>query len=132
MITGYVNVTNSVDALRAAIAAKGPISVGIDASHKSLSFYSNGVYYEPACGQYLLHLEVQVSRFLTCVMTLSGNKPDDLDHAVLAVGYGYQNGQEYWLIKNSWSTHWGNSGYVLMAQRDNNCGVTTAATYVVM
>jgi C1A family cysteine protease len=63
---------------------------------------------------------------------LSENKADDLDHAVLAVGYGYMNGQGFWLIKNSWSTHWGNDGYVLMAQKDNNCGVTSAATYVVM
>ncbi|ELT93269.1 hypothetical protein CAPTEDRAFT_181131 [Capitella teleta] len=109
-ISSYVNVTSTTEGLRAAIAFKGPISVGIDASHKSLSFYANGVYYEPACG----------------------NKPDDLDHAVLAVGYGYMNGQGYWLIKNSWSTHWGNDGYVLMAQKDNNCGVTTAATYVVL
>ena len=39
--------------------------------------------------------------------------------------------QKYWLVKNSWSTYWGNDGYVLMSQKDNNCGVATAATYVV-
>jgi hypothetical protein len=33
-----------------AIAKHGPVSVGIDASHKSLSFYSSGVYFEPKCG----------------------------------------------------------------------------------
>ena len=63
---------------------------------------------------------------------LSGNKPDDLDHAVLAVGYGVMNGQPYWLIKNSWSTYWGNDGYVLMSMKDNNCGVATDATYVLV
>jgi len=110
-IKGYVNVTSGdAKALRIAIAKHGPISVGIDASHKSLSFYSNGVYYEPKCG----------------------NKQDDLDHAVLAVGYGVQNMEPYWLIKNSWSTYWGNNGYVLMSQKDNNCGVTTDATFVIM
>lgn len=67
---------------------------------------------------------------LPCVLT--GNKPDSLDHAVLAVGYGVMNGQPYWLVKNSWSTYWGNDGYVLMSQKDNNCGVATAATYVIM
>lgn len=59
-----------------------------------------------------------------------GNTPDDLDHAVLAVGYGTLNGEPYWLIKNSWSTYWGNDGYILMSMKDNNCGVTTDATYV--
>ena len=33
-----------------AIAQMGPVSVSIDAAHKSLSFYANGVYYEPSCG----------------------------------------------------------------------------------
>ncbi len=91
------------------MAQHGPISVGIDASHRSFSFYSNGVYYDPECS----------------------NKPDGLDHSVLAVGYGEMEGKKYWLVKNSWSTHWGNDGYVLMAQKDNNCGVATSPTYVV-
>ncbi len=61
-----------------------------------------------------------------------GNTPDDLDHAVLAVGYGTLNGEHYWLVKNSWSTYWGNDGYVLMSRKNNNCGVATAATYVII
>ncbi|XP_064470526.1 digestive cysteine proteinase 2-like [Ornithodoros turicata] len=106
-IKSYVNVT-TVEELRKALANVGPISVSIDASHKSFSFYSNGVYYEPKCR----------------------NDADGLDHSVLAVGYGVQNDQQYWLVKNSWSTYWGNDGYVLMSQKDNNCGVATQATYV--
>ncbi|XP_052215701.1 digestive cysteine proteinase 1-like isoform X1 [Dreissena polymorpha] len=110
-LSGYTNVTAyDQEALAFAIATKGPVSVAIDASHLSLSFYADGVYYEPACG--------------------SG--PDDLDHAVLAVGYGTLNGEKYWLVKNSWSTYWGNDGYVLMSQKDNNCGVATAPTFVTL
>ncbi|XP_072948141.1 cathepsin L-like peptidase [Epargyreus clarus] len=108
---GWVNVTSGDEkALRLAIFKHGPISVAIDASHKSFSFYSNGVYFEPQCK----------------------NKIDELDHAVLAVGFGVLNGQKYWLVKNSWSNMWGNDGYVLMSSRDNNCGVETAPTYVLM
>lgn len=110
-ITGYVNVTSGdADALKVALAKHGPISVAIDASHKTLSFYSNGIYYDPECG----------------------NKPDQLDHAVLLVGYGSINGNPYWLVKNSWSNYWGNDGYVLMSPKDNNCGVATDPTYVTM
>lgn len=108
-IASYVKVTSGdLKALKVAIAQKGPVAVGIDASHRSFAFYSFGVYYEPQCG----------------------NSPEDLDHAVLAVGYGTMNGQAYWLVKNSWSTHWGNDGYVLMSQKGNNCGVATDATFV--
>ncbi|XP_055350487.1 procathepsin L-like [Paramacrobiotus metropolitanus] len=108
-IASYVNVTSGdEEALKMAIAVQGPTAVGIDAAHKSFSFYSHGVFYEPDCK----------------------NGPDDLDHAVLAVGYGDLNGEPYWLVKNSWSTYWGNDGYVLMSRKDNNCGVTTDATYV--
>lgn len=110
-IKGWVNVTtNDEKALRLAIFKHGPVSVAIDASHKTFSFYSHGVYYEPQCK----------------------SKVEDLDHAVLAVGYGILNGQKYWLVKNSWSNMWGNDGYVLMSSKDNNCGVMSAPTYVLM
>ncbi|XP_078043579.1 C1 family peptidase 26-29-p isoform X3 [Augochlora pura] len=110
-ITGYVNVTrNDPAALKLAIAKHGPISVSIDAAHKTFSFYSHGVYYEEACG----------------------NKEENMDHAVLVVGYGKLDGKDYWLVKNSWSNYWGNDGYILMSQKDNNCGVLTNPTYVTM
>jgi C1A family cysteine protease len=51
-----------------------------------------------------------------------GNTPDDLDHAVLAVGYGSDKGSDYWLIKNSWSSLYGDNGYVKMSRKNNNCG----------
>uniref|UniRef100_A0A452GK06 Peptidase C1A papain C-terminal domain-containing protein n=1 Tax=Gopherus agassizii TaxID=38772 RepID=A0A452GK06_9SAUR len=109
-VAGYINVDpGNVTALKAALYKHGPVAVNIDASPKSFAFYANGVYYEPACGE-------------------SG----ELDHAVLAVGYGVLQGESYWLIKNSWSTYWGNAGYILMSMQDNNCGVMTAATYPIL
>ena len=61
-----------------------------------------------------------------------GNDVEDLDHLVLVVGYGTldkKSGNEYIMIKNSWSTHWGMDGYVLMSRKNNNCGVATDASY---
>jgi len=110
-IKSYVNTTEfSVPALMDALASVGPVSVSIDASHPGLSFYTGGVYYDPACG----------------------NGLDDLDHSVSAVGYGTENGEDYWIVKNSWSTYWGDGGFIKMSRKNNNCGVATQPTYVVL
>lgn len=82
-VTGFYNVTQyDPEAMKVALFNNGPVSVSIDASQKSFTFYSHGIYYDPKCSS------------------------KDLDHSVLAVGYGELKGEKYWLIKNSWSTYW--------------------------
>ena len=53
-----------------------------------------------------------------------------MDHAVLVIGYGAMDGQEVWLVKNSWGTDWGEDGcFLLPRNADNQCGVATDAAY---
>lgn len=108
--TGYKMVPQGDEkALRHALAHVGPVSVAIDAANPSFQFYESGVYYEPKCD------------------------PEDLDHGVLAVGFGKEKGEKYWLVKNSWSDQWGDEGYIKMARdRDNHCGIASYAVYPVV
>ncbi|XP_039535922.1 cathepsin S-like [Pimephales promelas] len=96
------------EALKEALASVGPISVAIDATHPKFIFYHSGVYNDPSCTQHI-------------------------NHAVLAVGYGALEGQDYWLLKNSWGTPFGDGGYIRMARNQNNmCGIASYACYPVM
>ena len=94
------------DDLTEKIAFEGPISVAIDASKYSFMMYHDGVYYEPECFS------------------------NRMNHAVLAVGYGKVDGEDFYWVKNSWGTGWGDAGYIKMSRgRDNNCGIATDASW---
>jgi len=107
--SGFVDIpSGDENALKQAVATIGPISVAIDATRPSFSSYRTGVYYDPTCGNTLANL----------------------DHAVLVVGYGTENGEDYWLVKNSWGTYWGDQGYIKMARnRNDHCGIALKASY---
>ncbi|GAB6029470.1 hypothetical protein CHUAL_005224 [Chamberlinius hualienensis] len=108
-LTGFIDIPyGDENALANSCAGNGVISVAIDASHVSFQLYASGVYDEPLCD------------------------PDYLDHGVLAVGYGNEAGSDYWLVRNSWGTSWGEAGYINMSRNKNNqCGIASAASYPV-
>ena len=105
-IVGCVAVVeDSEEDLAAKVASMGPAAIAIDASHFSFQLYSRGIYDESACSSY------------------------NLDHGVGCVGFGTEDGVNYWIVRNSWGTSWGESGYIRMVKDKNNqCGEATAAT----
>lgn len=101
-VSGYKSVGRSESDLKSAIN-KNPVSIAIQADQSSFQHYSSGVL-TSGCGA-------------------------DLDHAVLAVGYGSESGTDYWLVKNSWGKSWGEKGYIKIGRASNVCGVLDQAVY---
>jgi cathepsin L len=99
-IEGYVKLPeNNYTALMNAVANVGPVAISVDAS--AWSGYNGGIF--NGCNQ----------------------KNPDIDHAVVLMGYGEENGQKYWLIRNSWTASWGEQGYIRVARTDSEealCG----------
>ncbi|GAB4840490.1 hypothetical protein Ancab_021259 [Ancistrocladus abbreviatus] len=109
-IDGYEVVPqNDENALKKAVANQ-PVSVSIDAGGSDMQFYSEGVF--------------------------TGNCGTELNHGVAVVGYGEtEDGTEYWIVKNSWGTGWGEQGYINMLRdvdaEEGLCGIAMDASYPV-
>lgn len=109
-VVASVNITlGAEDELQSAVAFARPVSVAFEVVN-GFKAYKGGVYTSTKCG----------------------NSPQDVNHAVLAVGYGVEDGIPYWLIKNSWGADWGDNGYFKMEMGKNMCGVATCASYPVV
>ncbi len=95
-------------ALQAAVARQ-PVSVAIEADTRTFQLYAGGVVNSGSCGT-------------------------NLDHGVLVVGYGTQDGNDYWLVKNSWGQDWGEDGYVKIARTNSTsdpgvCGIALQPSF---
>lgn len=95
-VTGYKDISSEA-LLLDAVTNTGPVSVAIEADQSSFQGYSGGV--------------------------LTGSCGTNLDHGVLAVGFGSESGTDYWKVKNSWGSSWGMNGYVLIQRGVNKCGI---------
>ncbi|KAL2333505.1 hypothetical protein Fmac_014718 [Flemingia macrophylla] len=109
-IDGFEDVPSyNENALKKAVAHQ-PVSVAIEASGRELQLYQSGVF--------------------------TGRCGTGLDHGVVVVGYGSEHGQDYWLVRNSWGTGWGEDGYFKLQRnvRDTStgkCGIAVEASYPV-
>jgi|UniRef100_A0A6C0INY4 C1A family cysteine protease len=105
----YDVLPNDQVSLKAAVA-KQPVAIAIEADSRYFQSYSSGILTSSDCGT-------------------------NLDHGVLIVGYGEDKGQKYWLVKNSWSTSWGDEGYVKIARSDSRndkgiCGIAMQPSFI--
>jgi len=105
-ISGFKDIPVGDEKALMAAVNLGPVSIAIEADQFVFQFYSGGVLDSAACGT-------------------------NLDHGVLVVGYGTDSASSkpYWIVKNSWGTSWGESGYVRLVRDKNQCGLSDAASY---
>jgi C1A family cysteine protease len=105
-VSGYHDVKrHDAPSLRAAID-KSPVSIAIEADKRVFQLYKSGVLSGSAC-------------------------VTNLDHGVLAVGYGNSGGENYAIVRNSWGGSWGLKGYVWIATDNNTCGILSEPSYPV-
>jgi len=110
-IDGWASLPEDEDAIAALLARHGPISVAIDASGGGLGI-----------------LFPWLKSYKSGIATPSKCSTDALDHGVTIVGFGEENGQKYWTIKNSWGPKFGESGYFRLARGTRQCGIDTCAS----
>lgn len=108
-ITSFTDVNPTENDLMKAVSAR-PVSIAIEADNMGFQFYRSGVY--------------------------TGTCGTKLDHGVLLVGYGTEDGKDYWLVKNSWGEVWGDKGYIKIErgkdQKGGQCGILLSASYPVL
>jgi len=109
-ITGFKDVAEDDDQALMEAVAKQPIAVAIEADQMAFQLYNSGILTKE-CGA-------------------------KLDHGVLLVGYGTEDGVDYWKVKNSWGASWGEQGYVRIernaSKKHGECGINSSPSYPVV
>ena len=108
-VTGYKDVSADSESAMMSAVTQQPVSIAIEADKSVFQLYKSGVL-QSTCGS-------------------------QLDHGVLLVGYGTEDGKDYWKVKNSWGASWGDAGYVKLLRGkggSGECGLLKQASYPVV
>jgi len=108
-VSGYKAVPKGNEKALMQALLLGPVSIGVDAAANPFMLYKKGIINAKTCGK-------------------------QIDHAILLVGFGTgtegaEKGIDYWKIKNSWNTDWGEEGYLRIARGSDICAVADGALY---
>ena len=90
--------------MKAEIHKRGPISCTIDATDQFENTYTSGIYSEK------LKLAIP-------------------NHFVSVIGWGEENGQEFWIARNSWGTYWGEGGFFRIQMHKENLGIVEGCSW---
>lgn len=113
-IKSWQAISQNEDQIAAALQKIGPLAIGVDATAQ-FQMYKKGI------------LDPRKSLLFKCH---SGK--DEINHAVTLVGYGTENGKDYWLIKNSWGKKWGENGYFRLIRGIGACGMNEVVTVPIL
>ncbi|ALC42198.1 CG6347 [Drosophila busckii] len=95
--------------MKQVIATLGPLACSMNAGAISFEQYDGGIYDDEECNA------------------------DDVNHSVVVVGYGSENGRDYWIVKNSYSENWGESGFMRLPRNANSfCGIASECSYPIL
>lgn len=106
-IRDYVRIRpGDEEKMKEAIATLGPLACSMNANTITFAQYKDGIYDDDECNK------------------------EEVNHSVVVVGYGSENGKDYWIIKNSYSENWGDNGFMKLARNRNNfCGIASECSY---
>ncbi|XP_061392985.1 procathepsin L [Musca vetustissima] len=107
-INGFAKIDEKdEETMKKVIATLGPVACSVNGL-ESLLLYKRGIYSDEECNK------------------------GEVNHSVLVVGYGSENGQDYWIVKNSWDKAWGEEGYFRLPRGKNFCGIATECSYPIV
>merc|ERR1719183_853666 len=114
----YGNFNSSADAIKEEIYRNGPVVLSFEPA-EDFMFYSDGVYRsapaDAAKGKGVLTAPRKHIDF--------DQEWERVDHAVVTIGWGEEDGKKYWLIQNSWGADWGEDGFFRIAAGEDESGI---------